>query len=170
MRRDVRNYCPGGNSTVKCVKFLILHGVHGPHDRNDVNHWYHSIFSLSVSVHIPDGENIWRFLWFGSIRILPPESVKKKRLCNLVWILWNIRRLSQQIMIVKTRHITQLSLCEARLLLLPTQHLHSNWLLMADNYLKDRENCLDGNFASLCLYLDQYTHTPLCIQWKITRQ
>ena len=43
-------------------------------------------------------------------------------------------------------------------------------LLMADNYLKDRENCLDGNFASLCLYLDQHTHTPLCIQWEITGQ
>ena len=32
MRRDVRNYCPDGNSTVKCVKFLILHGPHNPYD------------------------------------------------------------------------------------------------------------------------------------------
>ena len=113
MRRDVRNYCPDDNSTVKCGKFLILHRpTHDPHD----DEWYpDSIFSTDLTRRILDGGKIWRFLWFGSIRILPPESAEKKRLYNLVWILWNIRRLSQQIMILKTLHITELlSLCEAK--------------------------------------------------------
>ena len=101
------------------------------------------------------------FLWFGSIRILPPESEEKKRLYNLVWILWNIRRLSQQIMILKSLHITELlSLCEAKTVTAanpaPAPVME---LLMADNNLKNRENCLDGNFAKPVSRSGPATHT-----------
>ena len=60
-------------------------------------------------------------------------------------------------MILKTVHITELSLCEAKTVTAAANPAPQ--LLMADNNLKERENCLDGNFAGVCLYLDHPTHT-----------